>query len=408
MMPGVLDGVCILAVEQFGAGPFGTLHLADLGAEVIKIEEPNVGGDIARSVPPYTIPGDSLYFQSFNRNKRSITLNLKHAEGRRVFLELAGKADAVFNNLRGDLPDKLGLTYAHLKAVNPAIVCCSLSGFGLDGPRHAEPAYDYLMQAYAGWMSLTGDPDSPPTKSGLSVVDYAGGVIAMLGLVSGLFHAQRSGQGCDVDVSLLDTAVSMLSYVAIWALNRDYQPRRMADSAHPSLTPAQTFQTADGYIVLFCAKEKFWQALAEVLDAEDGSAPRLVGDARFASFASRDQYREPLLGELKRRFGKRTTADWLERLRGKAPCAPVNSLAEALTDEQVLAREMIVEVEHPEFGRLRQTRTAIHIDNGAGADTRQEEWSPAPALGADTASVLQSWLGYSEQSISALRAVGAI
>ena len=256
MTQNLLSGVRILAVEQFGAGPFGTLHLADLGAEVIKIENPHLGGDVARSVPPYTIADDSLYFQSFNRNKRSLTLDLKHPDGQQVFRALVGQADAVFNNLRGDLPSKLGLRYDQLKTVNPKVVCCSLSGFGLDGPRQAEPAYDYLMQAYAGWMSLTGEPDGPPTKSGLSVVDYAGGVIAMLGMVSGLLNAERTGQGCEVDVSLLDTAVSMLSYVAIWALNRDYEPQRLADSAHPTLTPAQAFQTQDGYIVIFCAKEK--------------------------------------------------------------------------------------------------------------------------------------------------------
>lgn len=397
MNPPLLQGVRILAVEQFGAGPFGTQHLADLGAEVIKIENPQGGGDVARSVPPYTIPGDSLYYQSFNRNKHSITLDLKHPEGRRLFQELVVHADAVFNNLRGDQPAQLGLLYDDLKACNPKIVCCSLSGFGLDGPRHEEPAYDYLMQAYAGWMSLTGDPDGPPTKSGLSVVDYAGGAIAMLGLMSGLFNAQRTGHGCDVDVSLLDTAVSMLNYVAIWALNRDYQPRRMADSAHPTLTPAQVFPTQDGYLVIFCAKEKFWRALVVELDD-----PALANDPRFVSFASRYEHREVLLALLKTHFRTRTTADWLARLRGKVPCAPVNSLEEALADEQVLAREMVVAVEHPDFGTLKQVRTAIHIPGQKIAPL------PGSALGADTAEILQAWLGYADEQIGKLRESGAI
>ncbi|MEZ4730816.1 MAG: CoA transferase [Caldilineaceae bacterium] len=397
MNPSLLQGVRILAVEQFGAGPFGTLHLADLGAEVIKIENPHGGGDVARSVPPYTIPGDSLYYQSFNRNKRSITLDLKHPDGKRIFQELVAQADAVFNNLRGDQPAQLGLLYDNLKAFNPKIVCCSLSGFGLDGPRHQEPAYDYLMQAYAGWMSLTGEPAGPPTKSGLSVVDYAGGAIAMLGLMSGLFNAQRTGQGCDVDVSLLDTAVSMLNYVAIWALNRPYQPRRMADSAHPTLTPAQVFATEDGYLVIFCAKEKFWRALVAELDD-----PTLASDPRFASFATRYEHREPLLAALKAHFRKHTTAEWLTRLRGKVPCAPVNDLTEALADEQVLAREMIVEVEHPDFGTLKEVRTAIHIPGQAVTPL------PGSALGADTAEILQTWLGYSAEMIGQLREGGVI
>lgn len=397
MNPPLLQGVRILAVEQFGAGPFGTLHLADLGAEVIKIENPHGGGDVARSVPPYTMPGDSLYYQSFNRNKRSITLDLKHPDGKRIFQELVAHADAVFNNLRGDQPAQLGLLYNDLKAFNPKLVCCSLSGFGLDGPRHQEPAYDYLMQAYAGWMSLTGEPDGPPTKSGLSVVDYAGGAIAMVGLMSGLFNAQRTGQGCDVDVSLLDTAVSLLNYVAIWALNRDYQPRRMADSAHPTLTPAQAFATADGHLVIFCAKEKFWRALVTEL-----GDPQLTADPRFASFTTRYEHRDTLLTLLKEHFRAYTTATWLDRLRGKVPCAPVNNLAQALADEQVLAREMIVEVEHPDFGTLKEVRTAIHIPGQAVIPL------PGSALGADTAEVLQTWLGYTVEQIEQLRENEAI
>ena len=294
----LLRGVRILAVEQFGAGPFGTMHLADLGAEVIKIENPTAAGDVARSVPPHTMPGDSLYFQAFNRNKRSLTLDLKHPDGRRIFHELVRHSDAVFNNLRGDQPHKLGLMYDQLMAINSKIVCCSLSGFGLDGPRHTEPAYDYLMQAYAGWMSLTGDPAGPPTKSGLSVVDYTGGVLAMLGVLAGLLNVQRTGQGCDVDVSLLDTAVSMLNYVAIWALNSNFRPQRLPDSAHPTLTPAQAFQTQDGYLVIFCAKEKFWLALTESLRGprvsdrsslylfyQALSAPRCLGRGSKSTFS---------------------------------------------------------------------------------------------------------------------------
>ena len=388
----VLKGVRILAIEQFGAGPFGTLHLADMGAEVIKIENHKVGGDVSRSVPPYTIPGDSIYFQCFNRNKRSLTLDLKQPEGKRIFHDLVRVSDAVFSNLRGDQPQKLGLLYDQLKEINPRIVCCSLSGFGMTGPRHTEPAYDYLMQAYAGWMSLTGAPDGPPTKSGLSVVDYAGGAIAMLGLLAALNNVQRIGQGCDVDVSLLDTAMSMLNYMAIWTLNRDYEPKRMADSAHPTIVPAQVFQTKDGYLVIFCAKEKFWQALIEKLEA-----PALAANPRFKSMADRYEHREVLLTDLKERFRQRTTVAWLDLLRGHVPCAPVNTLEEALEDEQAIARDMIMAVDHPEFGPLRQTRTAVKIP---GAVDHRE---PGPALGADTEAILSELLGYSDEEIERLQ-----
>ena len=397
-MKDLLHGVRVLSIEQFGAGPFGTLHLADLGAEVIKIENPKTGGDVSRNVPPATIPGDSLYFQSFNRNKRSLTLDLKHPDGRQVFLDLVRVSDAVFYNLRGDQPPKLGLTYEQLQPINPRIVCCSLSGFGLTGPRHAEPAYDYLMQAYAGWMSLTGDPDGPPTKSGLSVVDYAGGAIAMMGLLAGLLNVQRTGVGCDVDVSLLDTAMSLLNYMAIWNLNlEDFQAKRMPDSAHPTITPAQAFQTKDGYMVIFCAKEKFWQALTEAVEA-----PELAADPRYGSMAARYQHRDRLIPNLKQRFLARTTEEWLARLRGKVPCAPVNSLDEAMEDEQVLARDMIMEVEHPAFGTIRQVRTAVKVPDSV------DHKRPGPAMGADTESILRQLLEYTDEQIASLHEVDVI
>ncbi|MDP2702227.1 MAG: CoA transferase, partial [Candidatus Rokubacteria bacterium] len=206
-----LEGTRILSVSQFGAGPFGTQVLADLGAEIIKIEDPGVGGDSSRYVPPYQHEQDSLYFQSFNRGKKSLTLNLQHPAGQAVLHDLVKVSDAVFNNLRGDLPAKLGLTYDALKATNPRIVCCSLTGFGTTGPRAAEPAFDYLIQGYAGYMTVTGEPDGPPGKCGVSVIDFAGGYAGMVGLMVGLYDAQRTGNGRNVDISLLDTAVSMLS-----------------------------------------------------------------------------------------------------------------------------------------------------------------------------------------------------
>ena len=396
-MRDLLSGYRVLAVSQFGAGPFGTLHLADLGAEVIKIENPSAGGDVARTVPPYTIPGDSLYFQSLNRNKLSMTLDLKHPGGRRVFHDLVQASDAVFSNLRGDQPEALGLTYEQLKTTNPQIVCCSLSGFGTTGPRRAEPAYDYLIQGLAGWMSLTGDPGAMPAKSGLSMVDFSAGVVAMVGLLAGLLEAQRSGFGCDVDVSLLDSAISMLNYVAIWSLNREYHPARLADSAHASLVPAQVFQTQDGYLVVLCFKEKFWRALTTALEA-----PGLGVDPRFVSFASRYEHRDALISDLKSRFLERTTQEWLARMSGRVPCAPVNSVEEALQERQILERDMLAKVEHPNFGTLKQVRTAIKVPGSA-----QHE-RPAPALGSDTETILRSVLQYSDEQIALLHSSGAI
>ena len=392
-----LDGLRILAVSQFGAGPFGTQMLADLGADIIKIEDPGVGGDSARYVPPFQGEADSPYFQSFNRGKRSVSLNLRHPDGQAVLHDLVRVSDAVFNNARGDLPDKLGLTYDALKEINPRVVCCSLTGYGRTGPRAAEPAFDYLIQGYAGYMAVTGEPDGPPGKCGVSVIDFAGGYAAMVGLMVGLFDARRTGVGRDVDVSLLDTAVSMLSYFAVWTLNRDWIAERTRNSAHQTIVPAQNFPTRDGWIVVFCNKDKFWRDLVETL-----GAPELAEDARFRSFADRFANRDALLPLLQARFATRPTGEWLDRLRGRVPCAPVNDVRQALADPQVLARDMLVEVEHPDFGALREVRSPIRTEGEIRRPAR------APRLGEHTEEILREILNYSDGTITRLRSTGVI
>jgi len=392
-----LAGTRILALTQLGAGPYAMTLLGDLGAEVIKIEDPVTGGDEARNIPPFADDGDSLYFQSLNRNARSLTLNLRVAAGRDLLHQLVAHADAVYSNPRGDLPAKLGLDYANLRQFNPRIVCCSLTGFGRSGPRHAEPAYDYLLQASAGYMGLTGDPDAPPTKAGVSIVDFSGGTMSALGLVVALLRVRDSGVGGDVDVSLLDTAVSMLNYLASWNLTRGTAPQRYADSAHPSLVPSQCFETADGHIVVMCMKEKFWQRLAPLLNLE-----ALADDPRYATVGARFDNREELIPILKQRFATRSTAEWLERLRGDVPCAPVNSIAEALRDDQVLHREMVIEYEHERFGTIRQVGSPLKIDGA------KPVYGPASRCGADTRDLLRNLLGLSDDEIAELRAAAAI
>jgi crotonobetainyl-CoA:carnitine CoA-transferase CaiB-like acyl-CoA transferase len=249
-----LEDVRVLALEQFGAGPFGTLQLAELGAEVVKIEDPGQGGDVGRYTPPFQEGEDSLFFESFNHDKRSISLDMRRDAGRAVFADLVRHADAVFSNLRGDLPARLGLTYEHLGPINPRIVCCSLSGFGMTGPRAAEPAYDYLLQGLAGWMSICGEPDGPPTKTGLSLVDMIGGTVAALSMLAGIHRARRDGVGCDCDVSLHEVALSYLNYVGTWHLSGGYVPGRPPMSAHPSIVPFQNLPARDGWLVVACAK----------------------------------------------------------------------------------------------------------------------------------------------------------
>jgi crotonobetainyl-CoA:carnitine CoA-transferase CaiB-like acyl-CoA transferase len=229
-----LKGVRIIAVEQYGAGPFGTQHLADLGAEIIKIENPADGGDVGRAVGPHFFaPGDSHFYEAFNRNKKSLTLDVKTAGGKAVLADLVKTADATFDNLRGDLPEKLGLTYARLAQHNPKIVCAHLSAYGRTGSRANWPGYDYLMQAEAGYLSLTGEPDGPPARFGLSIVDMMTGVTAATGLLAGIIEARATGRGRDIDVSLFDVALNNLNYVAAWYLNEGAVVGRAPRSAHP-------------------------------------------------------------------------------------------------------------------------------------------------------------------------------
>jgi crotonobetainyl-CoA:carnitine CoA-transferase CaiB-like acyl-CoA transferase len=347
----------IVAVEQFGAGPFGTMQLADLGAEVIKIEDPESGGDVSRYVPPYQDGEDSLFFESFNRGKKSVSLDLRDAAGRAAFERLVREADAVFSNLRGDGAEKLGLTYAALGDVNPAIVCCSLSGYGNTGPRRSEGAYDHVIQGLAGWMSLTGGPDEPPMKSGLSLVDFAGGYVAALSIVAAVWAARRDGVGGDCDLSLLETALALLTYQGTWVASRGYEPERLANSAHQSIVPFQAFATADGWLMLACAKEKFWLRLLEVLERPD-----LAADPRFGSFAARRAHRSVVQAELGAEFAKRDTAHWVDALReAGVPAQPVNDVATALADPQVLARDGVVSVEHETLGTVRHVASPLRV-----------------------------------------------
>lgn len=392
-----LSGVRILALEQFGAGPFGSVHLADLGADVIKIEDPGAGGDVGRYVPPFAADEDSLFFETFNRGKRSISLDLGQPSGRAVFEDLVRASDAVFSNLRGDVPAKIGITYADLAPLNPAIVCCSLSGFGMTGPRRAEPGYDYVVQGLTGWMDITGEPDGPPTKSGLSIVDFSTGYVAALALVSGLFAARRDGVGMDCDVSLYDTALSMLTYPGVWHLNAGFEPRRTHHSAHPSVVPFQAFQAADGWLVIAAPKEKFWRRLTLALDRPD-----LAVDPRFRTLADRQRHAEELLPILDEVLAARPVATWMQLLRAaEVPCGEVKSVADALQDPQTLAREMVLEAEHPRYGTVKTIASPVKVGPRPAVAVR------APRRGEHTDQVLRSLLGYDDARIRAAAAAGA-
>jgi crotonobetainyl-CoA:carnitine CoA-transferase CaiB-like acyl-CoA transferase len=390
-----LAGVRIVAVEQFGAGPFGTLHLADLGADIIRLEDPSSGGDVSRYVTPGQRGTDSLYFDSFNRGKRSMLLDLKSPAGQEVLHELCRNAHAIYANLRGDVVKGLGLTYAVLGRINPAIVCVTLSAYGRDGERSAEPGYDPLIQAEAGWAALTGDPGGPPVKSGLSVADYAGGIMAALALMAAVFDAQRTGRGRDVDVSLYDTALAMHNYRATWYLTAGVPGERTADSAHPRIVPFQFFATADGHVAVACAKEKFFHALVQRV-----GIAALTDDARFASFDERHQNREELLAMLRQRFRQQPTAYWLGLLRGHVPVAPVRTMEAALDREELGQREMLAAYRHPALGEVRTVGLPIKMSGFT------PEYRPGPALDGDRDAILKE-AGYAPGEIEALRDRGA-
>ena len=390
-----LKGVRIIAVEQFGAGPFGTLHLADLGADVIRLEDPSTGGDVSRYVSPGQQGTDSLYFDSFNRGKRSMLLDLKQQAGQEVLQKLAGGADAVYANLRGDVVKELGLTYATLGRINPAIVCVSLSAYGRDGNRSSEPGYDPLIQAEAGWAALTGDPDGPPVKSGLSLADYAGGVVAALALMAAVFDARRTGRGRDVDVSLYDVALAFHSYRAIWYLTAGVPGARTPDSSHPSIVPFQFFATADGQVAIACAKEKFFRALVSAM-----ALPALASDPRFSSFEARRKNREPLIAILADQFRGQSTAHWVSLLRGRVPVAPVRSMEAALDREELRERAMLASYQHAVLGDV--TTVGLPIKMGEFAPT----YRPAPGLDGDRTAVLAE-AGYQPDEIEGLRSRGA-
>ncbi len=392
-----LEDVRVIAIEQYGAGPWATLQLSDLGAEVIKIEDPASRGDVGRYVPPFQEDEHSLFFETFNRCKKSVSLDLRHPEGRAVLEDLVRHSDVLFSNLRGDQPRRLGIRYDDLKGVNQRIVCCSLSGFGTTGPRAAEAGYDYMMQGLAGWMSLTGDPDGPPTKSGLSLVDLSGGYASAIAILAGLWRARRDGVGCDCDVSLLETALHELVYVGTWAATRGYVPPRRHDSAHPSLVPFQNFRTADGWIVVACPKQKFWELLCEAI-----GRPELLADERFGGFAARDRNRDELLPILETAFLERTSAEWLELLaEAGVPSSAVNDVESALRDPQVEAREAVAEPDHSTLGRVRTIRSPIRLS----CDERPP--SRGPFRGEHTEQVLVEVCGYSRERVRELAEAGA-
>ena len=391
-----LHGVRILELGQIIAGTYGGQVLSDLGAEVIKIESPD--GDLGRnpSVAPYR--GVSGLFLTFNRNKKSVVVDLKNEAGLKVFYDLVRVADVVVDNFRAGVLERLKIDYATLTKLNPRIIQCSVTGFGIAGEYKDYPALDIIVQAMSGHMAITGEPGRPPARIGIPLADLSGGIFACKGILAALFDRERSGQGRQVELSMYDAMLNLLSYMGTMWLTNGELPTPQG-SSHEYTVPWQAFEAKDGYVVVATRQEVFWRKLCDAL-----GAGHLAEDPRFATNALRCEHRATLVPQLERMFRERTVDDWLARLRAaEVPAAPVNNLDRAFAEPPVAERGMIVEYDHPEVGRVRMPGNPIRMSGVSKTISK-----PAPLLGEHTDTVLKELLSLTPEQIAALRKQGAV
>jgi len=399
-----LDGIRVLDLSQALAGPASSRMLADLGAEVIKIEPPRVG-EASRHMGTSFTKGESHYFMIFNRNKKGITLDLRSDQGRRVFQDLTRVSDVVLDNFRPGVMARLGADYATIVKINPSIVCCSVSGFGKDGPYKDRPAFDSVVQALSGAMSVTGEPDGPPAVMGFAVTDIGGGYGATVGILSALLARERTGQGQEVDLSLLDIQLTFQGHLSEMYLAAGRVPTA-GGSVQSANLPNGAFLTKDGkYIQIHCATQKFHEVLADELAVHVEGFEKFPEDQRFITIDGRRSNWDELKALLEEAFVTKTAAQWIELLGDTVPIAPVNTLADAFDDPQVLHRDMLVEADHPLVGKYRMPGNPIKI---GGPGLPPEEFRPAPTLGQHSREVLGELLGYSEAGIKDLEEHGII
>jgi len=397
-MSGPLRGIRVLDLTWVLAGPFASMILGDLGAEVIKVERPPYG-DVARTTGPI-VNGESCYFFSINRGKKSVCLDLKAERGRELFLRLVGLSDVLMENFTPGTMDKLGLGYDVLQKHNPRLIYAATSGFGQTGPERLRPALDIVVQGMGGVMSITGEPDGPPLRPGLSLGDIAAGLYTTIGVLAALHERERSGQGQMIDVAMLDCQIAILENAFIRYFATGELPKPIG-SRHPLATPFQAFPTSDGWIVLALSwgVENQWELFCATIGRVD-----LIDDPRFDTPALRTEHHaelEPILNEAMR---QKTTSEWLEEFDAIGlPCGRLNNIAQAAEQPQVVARRMLVEVEHPRIGRLKLPDTPVKLSRTPGGIK-----GPSPALGQDTYDVLSSLLGLSAEELAELATAGVI